>query len=273
MLNRYTPSYVGNNGRRRVPMFSLAVSIPCNSDGTACDTSGVTDDPVRVKNTILQCEVYAGTRVVAATVLRWRNVLDQCPNERVQWDDVLRQCGQTSMAWADVKRQCPRAVREGRADHAEYRTLQRFDTLTRNVNTNDLLLFYVLSSPCDKRCTDESNPWNILDHIKQILRWKHYAVVFSNVFKPRNGPVIPESDRRGALERLGRHEDSFGRSIGLNNIFRCTCEGAMQCTSCSSNGEVTPYCYSYDWQPGPQHGKRCSWDIASRLTWLLNTKI
>ncbi len=237
-------------------MFSLAVSIPYNSTTKKYDMSKVTDTGDQVRERIASdCEVYTSTRVVAATVLRWPNVLDQCPDKPVQWPDVLTRCGQTSMTWAEVayymkrretKKHCKDAVYEGRADHAEYRILQRFDTLVNNHDENDLLLFYVLASPCDQRCTSESGDWSILDSIKKIKKWENYAVVFSNVFKPRQGKPIPEEELRGALERLGK-------SIGLSNIFRCNGEDEVQCTSCSRNNEVASYCISDDSQPGSSH--------------------
>lgn len=228
---------------RNFPMFSLAVSIPYNSDTKMYDIGKVPDTGDEVRNRILNCEVYTGRRVVAATVLRWPNVLKQCPAGRVQWPDVLRKCPKTVKTWAHVEITCPEAVQDKRADHAEYRTLQHFDTLVHNHNKEDLLLFYVLASPCDKRCTSESNHFNILTRINQILNWKNYAVVFSDVFKPRVG-FIPESDLRGALERLGGYKGPLG-SIGLKNIFRCKKDrGAVQCRSCSSNNDVASYCFS-----------------------------
>lgn len=224
-------------------MFSLAVSIPYNSDRKIYDISQVTDTGEQVWQSILKkCEVYTSKRMVAATVLRWPNVVDQCPEGRVQWSDVPTKCGQT---WADVKKNCPTEIEDGRADHAEYRTLQNFDTLARDHGENDLLLFYVLASPCDQMCTNLSSPYNILNSIKMIQKWKNYAVVFSNVFKPRDGDPIPDEDLRGAVERLGQ-------SVGLRNIFRCKGR-VMQCTSCSSGTQVTPYCYSDRAQPGPSH--------------------
>ncbi|XP_044197779.1 uncharacterized protein LOC122974010 [Thunnus albacares] len=237
ILNRFTPSY--GNGRN-FPMFSLAVSIPYNSDTKMYDISKVTDDGDQVRKTIVDCEVYTSERMVAATVLRWPNVLRQCPGGRVQWPDVLDKCPRTVKTWADVESWCSGAVKDKRADHAEYRTLQRFNTLVnRKDNKQDLLLFYVLASPCDKRCTSESSHFNILESINQILNWNNYAVVFSDVFKPRDG-LIPEDDLRGSLERLGRYRGHLG-SVGLNNIFRCN---KQQCRSCSSNNEVARFCFS-----------------------------
>ncbi|XP_038569072.1 uncharacterized protein LOC119898860 [Micropterus salmoides] len=233
ILKRYRPSYTGSNGQRREPMFSLAVSIPYNSDRKIYDISQVTDTGEQVWQSILKkCEVYTSKRMVAATVLRWPNVVDQCPEGRVQWS-IPAKCGQT---WADVKKNCPTEIEDGRADHAEYRTLQNFDTLARDHGENDLLLFYVLASPCDQMCTNLSSPYNILNSIKMIQKWKNYAVVFSNVFKPRDGDPIPDEDLRGAVERLGQ-------SVGLRNIFRCKGR-VMQCTSCSSGTQVTRFCYS-----------------------------
>lgn len=221
-------------------MFSVAVSIPYNRQLNMYDMSQVPDTGEAVRAAILSCDVYRGTRVVAATVLRWPNVLEQCPTARVPpWQGIVNECGGTPMTWADVKNRCPDKVRDGRADHAEYRTLQYLNTLVSNLNRADLLLFYVLASPCSKRCTGEGR-LNILDMINPILKWNNYAVVFSNIFQPRNGPRIPDEELRGSLERLGAHRGSLG-SIGLSNIFRCS---PKQCTSCSHGGQVSRYCYS-----------------------------
>ncbi|XP_038565698.1 uncharacterized protein LOC119896331 [Micropterus salmoides] len=130
ILNRYRPSYTGSNGQRREPMFSLAVSIPYDSDRKIYNISQVTDTREQVWQSILKkCEVYTSKRMVAATVLRWPSVVDQCPEGRVQWSDLPTKCGQT---WADVKKNCPTEIEDGRADHAEYRILQNFTTLVSN---------------------------------------------------------------------------------------------------------------------------------------------
>lgn len=121
-------------------MFSLAVSIPYNSTTELYDTSQVADTGDQVRERIVNdCEVYNGARAVAATVLRWPNVLDQCPDKPVQWPNVLAKCGPALKTWADFK-ECQDAVYNGRADHAEHRTLQHFDTLVNNHNNNDLFL-------------------------------------------------------------------------------------------------------------------------------------
>ncbi len=126
-------------------MFSLAVSIPYNSATEKYDLSKVTDTGDRVRERIASdCEVYTGTRVVAATVLRWPNVLDQCPDKPVQWHHVLRQCGRRAVTWADLQRECPGVIRDGTADHAEYRILQNLNTLVNNHNKNDHFTVWML---------------------------------------------------------------------------------------------------------------------------------
>ncbi|XP_030290636.1 uncharacterized protein LOC115592217 [Sparus aurata] len=197
ILYRYGPSYKGIRG---TPMFSLAVTIPYNKGKKIYDINQLDNSRKTVERKFRYCEVYTGTRVVAATVLRWPNVVNQCPGGRVQWPDVLTKCPRGVKTWADVNRQCPNEVWKGRADHAEYRTLQHINTLVNRLNKNDLLLFYVRASPCDKRCTNEENNLNILDSIKEIKKWKNYAVVFSDIFQPRSGYVIPEKNLKGALE-------------------------------------------------------------------------
>ncbi|XP_073328724.1 uncharacterized protein [Pagrus major] len=249
ILNEYTPSYTSSNGGRTNPMFSLAVTIPYNERKKIYDISQVTGDGDRVRRKILHCDVYAGTRVVAATVLRWPNVVDQCPDGYVQWGDVLSQCPRGVKTWADVKQMCPDKVWEGRADHAEYRTLQGINTLFRTFKKKDLLLFYIFASPCDQRCTSESSDLSILNSIKVIRKWTNYAVVFSNIFQLRGNP-IPDDALRGSLERLAG-------SVGLSNIFRCNRQGAMQCTSCDSGGEVARYCFSENSQPSHTKPQQC----------------
>lgn len=228
-------------------MFSLVVSVPYNTQTQLHDVQGVTDDLETVRDTTLQCDVYVGQRVVAATVLRWPNVLRQCPGGRVQWPGLVERCIPLPQTWVEVKRNCPPdTIRDGYADHAEYRTLQNINRLVQNHNKDrkDLLVFYVLASPCDKRCTSQNSQWSILESIKFIKKWNSYAVVFTDIFQPRNGAQIPDEEQRGALERLGK-------SVGLANIFRCyQQEGIMQCINCSTkSGEVDCRCYKKKEQP------------------------
>ncbi|KAF3688112.1 hypothetical protein EXN66_Car003784 [Channa argus] len=245
ILNRYRLSYEAESTTGRVttryPMFSLAVSLPYDKEKQMYDFSSL-DSGEEVRRTILNCDVYTGRRVVAATVLRWPNVLSQCPDGHVPWPHILKKCPAWVKTWSDVNKWCTDKVPKGTADHAEYRTLQKLNTLANNDKSSDLLLFYVLASPCDKRCTSETSHRSILNSINQIVNWVKYAVVFSDVFQPRDGPKIPETELRDSLMRLGTNQVNK-RSIGLNNIFRCN-GNPVQCTSCSSNNQVSPYCYS-----------------------------
>ncbi|XP_031698292.1 uncharacterized protein LOC116380525 [Anarrhichthys ocellatus] len=247
-FGRYRPTYQDNTGESKYPMFSLAVSIPYDDKKKEYDISQVTnsmfDSPATVKNSILKCKVYRGTRVVAATVLKWPNVLDQCPDEEVQWSIVRGNCNKKPKTWADLKTECPNVVY--RADHAEYRVLENFDTL-KNQNKNDFLLFYVLASPCGDKCTAINTAGSILKSIKQIMKWKSYALVFSDVFQPLGDIVVTEEDRKGALQRLGT-------SIGLKNIYRVTDSRCSRC-SMSDNDDVIRFCYTDEPQPGPSHNK------------------
>ncbi|XP_030005272.1 uncharacterized protein LOC115429718 [Sphaeramia orbicularis] len=241
ILNMYKPQLP--NGQ--YCMFSLAVSIPY--DYTVNLNAVYESDPGdEVKTTILNCDVYTGRRVVAATVLKWPNVLTQCPNGRVQWLDVVEKCRPEQVkTWDDVRRMCPDKVYDGRADHAEYRTLENFNNLVNSHNRNDLLLFYVHASSCPLKCIFGNERVNILDRINPIRNWSNYAFVFSQVFKPRFGEPIPEEKLRQALLHLGTYSGRRG-PIGLDNIFLCDkVQGRMQCTCCSSGGEVTPLCYRY----------------------------
>lgn len=224
----------------------MAVSVPYNKDTKRYDMSGVLDSPEAARNTTLGCEVYVGKRVVAATVLRWPNVLEQCPNGQVSWPRLLKECRRKSMTWAEVKKVCPNKTRDGEADHAEYRTLENFHVLVsklKKFSCNDLLVFYVLASPCGQRCTNKTSYRNILDRINAILKCNNYAFVFTDIFQPRKGGPISEADLQKALMQLATHKGLLG-SLGLSNIFRCKVGGAMQCTSCSNSGVVDRHCYS-----------------------------
>ncbi|XP_077935847.1 uncharacterized protein LOC120813713 [Gasterosteus aculeatus] len=236
LWNRYRPSYQSrfNKHPRKNPMFSLAVKIPYDNDMQRYDVSGVKDVAENVRRKIVGCDVYASKTMVAATVLKWPNVLDQCPDAQVPWQDVLRECRSKSMTWAKVDNKCSHAVTAGRADHAEYRVLNNFNTLTENLNKNDFLLFYVVASPCVTRCLSTNSDFSILESIRVIKKWTNYAVVFSDVFAPKEGEPVPPDNLREALERLGK-------KVGLQNILRC--DGSVPCTSCSSGKDVTPYCY------------------------------
>ncbi|KAM3624023.1 uncharacterized protein V6R79_018180 [Siganus canaliculatus] len=240
LLNKYRPHYDDvSTGQRKYPMFSMAVTVPYNERTKSYDVGKVKDSAEEVRNTILGCEVYRGSRVVAATLLKWPDVLTQCPNGRVQWH-VPKGCPTTT--WEELDIECHDAFYPGKSDHAEYRTLQHINTLLQSPNKNDLLLFFSRASPCDNKCTKANGHWSILGPIKQIKKWTNHAFVFSLVFKPHS-ENIPEEKVRGSLERVGN-------SVGLNNIFRCHKTGnRMHCQRCSSGGQVAPYCISDDLQP------------------------
>ncbi|MEQ2210400.1 hypothetical protein XENOCAPTIV_012897 [Xenoophorus captivus] len=240
VLNRYKPGYKAKNQYNqhymKTPMFSLVVSIPFNNKTKQYDISQLPDGTL-VKKTILDCNVYVGQRVVAATLLKWPDVLDQCPNGNVSWPDFQRRCPKGVRTWSDVSEQCNIPVNVTRADHAEYRTVQNISTLLRNHSQNDLLLFYVYASPCAQKCTNISNTANILQKIQPVGHLKNFAFVFSKVFKPRGSESLPVEELRGALTDLGS-------TIGLQNIFRCDdSNGSMNCMNCSSHGEVAQECY------------------------------
>ncbi|KAL7405393.1 hypothetical protein ABVT39_028368 [Epinephelus coioides] len=148
-------------------MFSLAVSIPDNQNQNINDIlqNIFRSDPGnKVKNAINNGQVYNGTRVVAAKVLKRTN---------------------------------------GRPDHAESRVVDELDRLFRRSNPNDLLLFYVYASPCVEKCSSDKHQQSILERIKRIRHWSDYAFVFTKIFKPRSGNTNTDEQLRGALQRLG----------------------------------------------------------------------
>lgn len=180
-------------------MFCLTVRIPDNQnqDLDQILQQVFDSDPGDIViNTINNNQVYIGNRVVAAKVL-------------------------------------PRA--NGGADHAESRVVDYLDHLFRpNDNDNDLLLFYVYASPCDKKCLNDTHPENILQRIQVMCQLKNRAFVFQKPFRPSNGQLIStDQERIDALQRLGT-------AIGRDNIFRYDW---MQCNRCFIGGQVAPHCF------------------------------
>lgn len=242
LLNVYKPTYRVNG--LVPPMFSLAVSVPLNPQTRRYDFSQVTtaDDAQTVRTALDRCQVYTGSRVVGATLLKWPDVTEQCPNEPIGWDFVHQVCP-NARTWADLKRPpCSNNMitklkkENGLAEHAEYRVLQSFNTLVNRLNTaggvnrNDLMLFYVYKAPCDSRCSSTNNRFSILQAITAIKGWQNYAVVFSDIFVPVSTSLTAatlEANRRTALMNLGNVLN------GVGNIYRCV-ERSNQCTSCAA---------------------------------------
>nr|XP_049576436.1 uncharacterized protein LOC125968920 isoform X1 [Syngnathus scovelli] len=219
-----------------LPMFSMAVSIPPGVVPGSYDLNQV--QKADVKKTILDCDVYEDNNVLAATVLRWPDVAMQCHRAQVPWPDVLKACRQKSMTWHDVALKCPGAVEIGRADHAEYRVLEKFSAWATNKDKSGLLVLYVYASPCDRRCANRRSALSILRLVQGIQEWKEHVLVFSKLFQPKSGPPIPVDNLKRALSNLGKNVG------GLQNIFRCDyASNAMMCTSCSTMGQISPQCY------------------------------
>uniref|UniRef100_A0A672Z3S6 Uncharacterized protein n=1 Tax=Sphaeramia orbicularis TaxID=375764 RepID=A0A672Z3S6_9TELE len=183
----------------------------------------------------IKCLVYTGKDIVAATVLKYDKVKEQCPDTPVEWRELLRGCPNVR-TWAEFESNlCPLDVRNKNLDamkkknqledHGEYRVLQHFDTLVKRRTKKSLLLFYSWGSPCDYKCTNQNYQNNILNAIANIKKWKNYVFVFSKPYK------------RPPLTNLGNR-------IDLSNIFRCDKgnNGRTACKSCSDNGKVSDFC-------------------------------
>nr|XP_043872987.1 uncharacterized protein LOC122761810 [Solea senegalensis] len=162
-------------------MFSLAVSVPENQNQNQninqilrqVFESDPADD---VKNTINNGEVYVGSRVVAAKVLRL----------------------------------------ESGSDHAEARVASSLAHFTQSLNDNDLLLFYVYASPCAEKCTLQGHRKNILQDVGLLQQWTHHAFVFSKIFTSTSGFTNTQDQLQGALRALGAAvgQDSVFRCDG-----------------------------------------------------------
>ncbi|KAL3066370.1 hypothetical protein OYC64_016345 [Pagothenia borchgrevinki] len=194
-------------------MYSLAVSIPVKDITLKKPLKKFLEesDPVlNVKNMLNNNEVYVGRRVVAAKVLKPLN---------------------------------------GRVEHAESRVVDQLDALFTNQeeNNQDMLLFYVYASPCVEHCLQTKPPGSILDRINKIRQWQSYAVVFSEVFQPRDqNDAVPYDKLRAALLLLGNHQGPRGQ-IGLDHVFRCKKSegsGLMECISCANGNQVAHECIS-----------------------------
>ncbi|KAL3995796.1 DNA excision repair protein ERCC-4 [Sarotherodon galilaeus] len=260
ILNRYTPHNNGANNNREPPMFSVAVSVPLNKQTSKFDMNKVPKDgkdDEAVKTKILNCDVYIGNKVVAATVLRWRYVFHQCPDKLVHWQIPKKCNGKEINTLADIDNFCDKEYIRNNLDsqavHAESRTLDYFkdnDKIRKN-SKDDLMVFYVRASPCDETCTNPGNTRNILSKIQAIKNWKNYVFVFSDVFRPDDNNPNRVNELRGSLERLGDaiadpgSEVKDKRSNGLQHIFRCYKQpemDEMKCLICNTNGAVAQKC-------------------------------
>ncbi|XP_036942854.1 uncharacterized protein LOC119012800 [Acanthopagrus latus] len=138
--------------------------------------------------------------------------------------------------------------------HAEPQVLTNLHGLIGDTQ-DKLLLIYSYLSPCDKKCTDPKNKFNIIKTIKEnvLPYWRNVAFVFTKVFDdPESSSGPDKMALRESLERLG---DS---GINLQNIFRCDKIGEnFQCLSCSSEGSVSDVCVDNNFVPG--QGGSSSW--------------
>lgn len=243
LLNVYKPTYRVNGVP---PMFAVAVSIPRNAqkDGYVFEQVTAADPPQNVRNAMDKCQVYTGTRVVAATLLKYPDFMKQCPNEPVTWDYVKNKCPNVKK-WFDFNLCTNKEIKDlkrevdGLVQHGEYRVLQNFNTLVNRMNKGlrktDLMLFYIFKSPCYTRCASNHPHFSILNSIRSINNWNSYALVFSGIFVPGHTADTPaqlEQNRRTALTNLGN-------AIGIENIYRCW-DG--HCTRCGGPGAVSNTC-------------------------------
>lgn len=247
LLNVYRPTYLVHGN---TPTFTLAVSVPFNRETSSYDVSQVTaaDSSQNVRTALDTCQVYQGSRVVGAMVLKWPDVKNQCPNSVIPatWTFVRELC-KNVQTWGDLSQVCTNNINKklakspnGAVDHAEYRVLQnfnnfvnRFDTPQRN---SDLLVFYSYKSPCDTRCASLTNQWSILPSINAIKKWSNHVLAFSEIFVPVRTSFTPqqlEANRRTALTNIGAAID------GLGNVYRCR---AGRCSSCSGQSGVADTC-------------------------------
>ncbi|TMS22863.1 hypothetical protein E3U43_008169 [Larimichthys crocea] len=101
----------------------------------------------------------------------------------------------------------------------------------------NFLVIYSEESPCSPTCTN-ANEDSIASKINDVIQnWKGYAFVFSKVVDVPGADMSQQSE---SFKKLGISK------LGLDNIFRCYQPGddPFQCTSCSSDGDVTPSCVS-----------------------------
>ncbi|XP_030000507.1 uncharacterized protein LOC115426496 [Sphaeramia orbicularis] len=242
----YQPSF-----KNKPIMFAMAVTIPYNKNRGKYDFSGVKEEGPKLRKEVLKCSVYITKQIIAATVLKYDRVDEQCPHEPVQWPELLRDCPK-ARTWTEFQSDlCPKEVRDrslkklaekkpGLVDHAEYRVLDHFnEKLAKKINTDDLLLFYSWGSPCDDKCTNKDYQYNILETITQIRKWKNYVYVFSKPFKP---PHV--KDEKQLKNNLRTALKNLGNKVDLNKIYRCDKDqnDKIVCKNCSNNGQVLDYC-------------------------------
>ncbi|KAK7929805.1 hypothetical protein WMY93_006200 [Mugilogobius chulae] len=205
-----------NIGEIVYPMFSLAASVPfdLNTKKYSIESVMAVDSPRSVRQALLRCNVYPGTRLVEGVVLKYPDALTQCPDQTVPWDYVKNQCPMVNV-WRDFQK-CDNnridiLLNSGNnlADHAEYRVLTAFDDskFDQNMKENDLMLFISRMTPCSARCTNSDSYFNILTLLEKIKKWKNIAFVFANLFEDP--------------ERTKQSLTALGEVLGLENVYRC----------------------------------------------------
>ncbi|XP_039662836.1 uncharacterized protein LOC120562943 isoform X1 [Perca fluviatilis] len=109
------------------------------------------------------------------------------------------------------------------------------------------LLIYSEESPCGPTCTTNENKDRITGKINEIIQnWGSYAFVFSKVHDVPGAdtPQLAESFKQLGVSKLG-----------LDKVFRCyKPDDSFQCTSCLSDGDVTPACVANDVQSNQEQG-------------------
>ncbi|XP_008290955.1 uncharacterized protein LOC103365316 [Stegastes partitus] len=124
-------------------------------------------------------------------------------------------------------------------EHSEWRVLK---DLKLESNEGDLLVIYSYASPCGEKCAEPDHRYNIIDLIEKVIKeghWKETALVFEQVFLPKEEEKHEQEKLKAALENLGE-------AIGHENIFRCftTRFKVEKCISCADGKDVDKRCVS-----------------------------
>ncbi|CAK6976325.1 hypothetical protein E3U43_008169 [Scomber scombrus] len=126
--------------------------------------------------------------------------------------------------------------------------LENIQPLIANSQDN-FLVIYSEESPCGPTCTS-NNEDTITERINDVIEnWSGYAFVFSKV---ADVPATDTSQQAESFKELGISK------LGLDHIFRCYQPGndPFQCTSCSSDGDVTPSCVANEAMSNQEQGKQ-----------------
>ncbi|KAL1261201.1 hypothetical protein QQF64_009028 [Cirrhinus molitorella] len=192
------------------------------------------DDNVQPKTKIGTNAQYA----IAISVPRYL-----CTNDQSQIEDVFSReeaqsvkdyitQGQTCVRCSSSQNVIATRPNAKTKEHAEHILLfptgnSPMDTLLKNTDQNNCVVFYSYNSPCVTKCIrGEDNIFPGLQNWKNVRNEGMNVFVFEDLWKDADKTIA----------------DDFKRIDQLVPLYRCASENAMECQNCVNGNTVNPFC-------------------------------